>query len=227
MKVSERQEARRLRRDQGLSLKDIAHRLGVAKSSVSRWVRDIELTPEQRRRLEEQNGMYARQLLAHAVWSEQHRARRRTAQSDGRLAARRGDPFHAAACMLYWAEGGKGRNQVRLSTADPEVVRFFVRFLRRQFAVDDAEVRITCHLFADHVERREEIEEFWLRMLELPPTSLCKSVVNVYSKYSQKKRKNRLPYGTCRVVVSRTTIVQHIYGAIQEYAGFDRPEWLG
>jgi hypothetical protein len=35
-----------------------------------------------------------------------------------------------------------------------------------------------------------------------------------------------LPYGTCRIVVSRTRVVQSIYGAIQEYAGFDRPAWL-
>ncbi len=56
---------------------------------------------------------------------------------------------------------------------------------------------------------------------------LTKSTVNVYSKYSQKKRTNKLPYGTCRLSVHSTAIVQHIYGAIQEYAGFDRPEWLG
>jgi hypothetical protein len=28
------------------------------------------------------------------------------------------------------------------------------------------------------------------------------------------------------VTICRTAIVQHIYGAIQEYAGFERPEWL-
>jgi hypothetical protein len=60
----------------------------------------------------------------------------------------------------------------------------------------------------------------------VPASALCKSIVNVYSKYSQKKRKNVLPYGTCRVVVHQTRIAQHIYGAIQEYGGFDRPEWL-
>ena len=49
----------------------------------------------------------------------------------------------------------------------------------------------------------------------------------VYSKYSQKKRKGRLPYGTVRVVVHTTALVQSIYGAIQEYGGFERPEWLG
>jgi hypothetical protein len=32
-----------------------------------------------------------------------------------------------------------------------------------------------------------------------------------------------LPYGTCRVSVHRTRIVQMLYGAIQEVAGFERP----
>jgi hypothetical protein len=128
--------------------------------------------------------------------------------------------------MLYWAEGGKTRNQVRITNSDPEVLRFFLRFLRTYFSVADEKVRITCHLFADHLSRQFEIEQFWLDELELPRASLGKSVVNVYSKYSKKKRQNRLPYGTCRLVVSRTAIVQHIFGAIQEYGGFDRPEWL-
>jgi hypothetical protein len=42
----------------------------------------------------------------------------------------------------------------------------------------------------------------------------------------QKKRLNRLPYGTCKLIVSSTEIAQEIYGAIQELAGFNRPEWL-
>jgi hypothetical protein len=62
--------------------------------------------------------------------------------------------------------------------------------------------------------------------LGLPSSSLCQSTVNVYSKYSKKKRINKLPYGTCRVVVSRTRIVQSIFGAIQEYVGFERSAWL-
>jgi hypothetical protein len=80
--------------------------------------------------------------------------------------------------------------------------------------------------FADHVERQHEIEKFWLDVLGLPESSLCKSVVNVYSRHSKRKRLNMLPYGTCRVVVSRTAITQHVFGAIQEYGGFDRPDWL-
>jgi hypothetical protein len=61
----------------------------------------------------------------------------------------------------------------------------------------------------------------------LPRSCLRKSIVNVYSKYSQKKRCNKLPYGTCKVAYCDTAVAHSIYGAIQEYAGFDRPEWLG
>ena len=45
-------EARRLCRKKGLSIKEIAERVGAGKSTVSLWCRDIELTPFQIKRLE-------------------------------------------------------------------------------------------------------------------------------------------------------------------------------
>ena len=107
------------------------------------------------------------------------------------------------------------------------MIRFFGDFLRRSYAVDDADVRIRCNLFADHLDRQHAIEQFWLDVLGLPRSCLRGSHVNVYSKRSQKKRRNRLPYGTCALAVHRTRVVQSIYGGIQEYHGFERPEWLG
>lgn len=83
------------------------------------------------------------------------------------------------------------------------------------------------NLFADHVARQHEIEQFWLDELDLPRDRLCTSVVNVYSKYSQKKRRGMLPYGTTRVTVHSVRVIQQIFGAIQEYGAFERPEWLG
>jgi transcriptional regulator with XRE-family HTH domain len=226
MKTKERELARALRRDEGRSLRDIAELLGVAKSSVSLWVRDIELTPAQHEALRARNVIYDRQRLAHKIWSGQCRERRLIWQAEGRELAHAGDSSFAAGCMLYWAEGGKSRNVVKLTNSDPEVLRFFAEFLRRHFEVPDEQMAVTCNLFADHLVRQRELEQFWLDTLRLPLSCLRKSTVNVYSKYSQKKRQNKLPYGTCRVSVYRTRIVQTIYGAIQEYGGFDRPEWL-
>jgi hypothetical protein len=172
------------------------------------------------------NPAYNRQLSGTAKQAANRRAERIAYQDDGRRLALQEEGCHVAGCMLYWAEGEKDRNAVRFSNSDPEMVRFFVSFLKRYFDLRDEEIRITCYLFADHVQRQREIEHFWLDVAQLSTQSLCKSYVNVYSKYSQKKRVNKLPYGTVRVTVTRTRVIQSIYGSIQEYAGFDREAWL-
>jgi len=128
--------------------------------------------------------------------------------------------------MLYRAEGDKRRNAVALANSDASLLAFFAAFLRLHFCVEDAAFRVYCNLFADHAGRQEEIERFWLTTLELPSSCLRKSTINTYSKYSAKKRTNTLPYGTCKLVVHRSRIVQTICGSIQEYGGFERPEWL-
>lgn len=228
MKTAEREQARELRRERGLAVKEIARLVGVAPSSVSVWVRDVPLTLEQREVLRQMNPAYNRQLRGATRNAERGRARRREYQDEGRALARTCNALHIAGAMLYWAEGDKGsKNTARLSNSDPDLLRLYVEFLRTHFEVPNEKLRVTCHLFADHLERQLEIEQFWLDLLDLPRTSLCRSHVNVYSKYSQKKRQNKLPYGTTRVCVNSTQVVQSIYGSIQEYGRFERPEWLG
>jgi transcriptional regulator with XRE-family HTH domain len=224
VKTEQRELARLLRQTEGASIKEIARRVGAAQSSISRWVRDVELSDEQRAALVRRS--YEGHIKGRTMNSDLRRSARRLAQEGGREQARAKDPFHFAGCMLYWAEGAKSRNQMRFSNSDPEMVRFFVHFLRTYFNLRDTDIRMTCNLFADHLARQREIEQFWLETAGLPPDCLCKSTVNTYSKYSKKKRCNRLPYGTARVTVSRTRVVQSIYGSIQEYAGFERPAWL-
>ena len=226
MKTRERELARQLRREEGASIKDIALRVGVSQSSVSLWVRDIELTPKQHAALAARNVAYNRQMSGTWKQAARRRDERIEYQEHGRAIARFGDPSFAAGCMLYWAEGARDRNSVKFTNSDPEMVRFFVRFLRERFDVGPEVISVTCNLFADHCERQREIEEFWLDVAGLPASCLRKSSVNVYSKYSQKKRRNKLPYGTCRISVSRTWIVQAIYGGIQEIGGFTRDAWL-
>ena len=223
MKTEARDEARRLRLE-GASITEIEHALGVARSSVSRWVRDVELGPEAHARLIE------RVRLGPIVAGERKAAVARTIrqsyQDEGRRLAQERDATYAAGCMLYWAEGAKGRNAVQLVNSDPELVACFTAFLRQHFDVKAKRMTLKCNLFADHLVRQHEIEDFWLDRLELGRDSLRRSTVNTYSKYSQKKRKNKLPYGTATIRVHSTRIVQTIYGSIQELGGFDRPEWL-
>jgi hypothetical protein len=223
VKPEARDEARRLRFE-GASINEIEKTLGVARSSVSRWVSDIELSTEQRAELTRRSG--AGRLAGAAVNAERARSRRVGWQEDGRRLAREADPSYVGGCMLYWAEGSKSRSTVEITNADVELIRTFAAFLRQHFDVPADAMRLQCNLFADHAERQLEIERYWLEATGLPASSLRRSAVNRYSKHSMKKRTNRLPYGTARLVVCSTQILQTIYGSIQEIGGFDRPEWL-
>jgi transcriptional regulator with XRE-family HTH domain len=226
MKTAEREQARILRRERGESIREIAAALGVSKSSVSGWVHDIVLTPEQLDALRLRNPALNGQLVGVRVRAARAREQRLRAQDEGRHAARRGEPLHAAGCMLFWAEGSRDRNAVKFSNSDPAMMAFFIRFLRRYFDIAEDRFRVWCNLHADHLQRQREVEDFWLETMGLPRSCLTKSTVNVYSRATRRKRTNMLPYGTCRLTVHDTAVVQHIYGAIQEYASFEREEWL-
>ena len=225
MKLMEQQEARRMRRDEGLSLNEIAARLQVSKSSVSLWARDIVLTEPQIAQLTAQNPLYNGQMRSSQLSKIRSRAVRTGYQEAGRSRARQGDSLHMAGCMLYWAEGSKGRCDVAFTNSDPEMVAFFVHFLERCYGVQKHEIAVYVNCFDDQ-EAVDVIEDFWLDRLELPRTQIRKTTLNYFSSYSQKKRVGNLKHGTCRVVVHRTEIVQNIYGAIQEYAGFRCEKWL-
>lgn len=72
----------------------------------------------------------------------------------------------------------------------------------------------------------DEINKFWCETLELPLSCLRKPMINKYSKISKKTKKGKLPYGTCKIRIGSTEIVNRIYGAIGKYASFKIEEFI-
>lgn len=214
-----------MRRDEGRSVREIATLLGVSVSSVSRWTADITLSPGFIESLRRRNPAVNGCLTGTREQSTAKRAIRMEAQRRGRELARQPTRLHLAGCMLYWAEGSKDRNSVKLTNSDPDLVALFVSFLRACYDVRPERItlRVNCHL--NNGLDLAEIEAWWLGRLDLPLASLRKSIVNRPSSASRWHR-NILVYGTVSVSVHSTAIVQSIYGAIQQYAGIERPAWV-
>ena len=227
-KPAERAEARRLRRDEGVPIKRIATRLGVSPSSVFHWTRDIQLDPDQiDRNLYGPTGPQNPEQIAKrmAAWAALNRERRLRYQEAGRARARAGGaPIHLAGCMLYWAEGAKNRNQLKLANSDPNMVRFFCEFLRECFDGPRTSPYGSTSISLTGCDRGDRDP-----LARTPPTPricLRKHTINHKPTSSSGRKRNKLPYGVCTLAVNKTAVVQHVYGAIQEYAGFDEPRWL-
>jgi len=227
-KPAARAAARELRRS-GASYKKIAAELGISPSSAFHWTRDIELTQEQID-FNEGRGIKADSEVVNRrarTWVKKNRDRRRAAQEEGRRLALEGDALHKAGCMLYWAEGAKDKNQLAFANSDVNMVRFFADFLRKSLSVPDEDFVVRLNVYLDNGLSLVAVEEYWLEALELPPTCLRTHQLNHFPTSSSGRKRN-LPYGVCTLKVKRsTTVVQHIFGAIQEYGGFEEPKWLG
>jgi len=223
--VELRQKARKLRFE-GHSLGDIAAQVGVVKSTVSYWVRDIELHDSQILALNEAKRAQLRgQNRGAKANRDKFRAIRQTYQDAGRLRARENPtPLHLMGCMLYWAEGAKGRTEVAFVNSDPEMMLIFCRFLKEELNMPDERLVLQVTSHSLDVEVNEKQNQYWRNFLSLPQSCLRKTV---YKEGNPKARHRILENGICRVAVHRSEILQHIYGAIQEYIGVDKPEWLG
>jgi hypothetical protein len=138
-KLAERQQARLLR-GTGLPLAEIAARLGVSKSSVSLWVRDVEfesLPRVTRGRRREPNALQRRRQAEIDRLLAEGRAR------IGRLSERE---FLVAGVALYAGEGSKGDGSVVFANSDPRMVVFFCSWLRYFFQIDESRLRVRLYL---------------------------------------------------------------------------------
>ena len=137
-KIKEQEQARALRA-RNRTLADIARTLGVSKSSVSLWVRDVPFTPTLRLR-----GPHRRPHPAHEAKLRQIEELNR--EGTTRLGVLTDEALFAAGIALYAGEGSKTDGEVRFSNSDPKMVRLFCTWFRRFFNVDETRMRGRLYL---------------------------------------------------------------------------------
>ena len=164
-------EARRLR-FKGKSIKKIAQKLGVSSSTVSLWCRDIELTKKQIKILERnardpyygRRGLYLKRLK-HKTDQKIKKLESLGIKKIGKLTRRE---LFVTGASLYWAEGFKKDSQAGFASLDPEMVKFFINWLKTCFGYENEDLifRVTANI--SHKDRIKDIEEYWSRLLEIP-----------------------------------------------------------
>lgn len=164
-KLETQDKARRMRAE-GRTLQDIAEALGVAKSSVSLWVRDVPFTPSPRRTGAERKAHP--QHLAKLAEIEEL-----SAQAVEALGTLSNQAFLAAGAALYAGEGSKSDGKVNLTNTNPELVSFFCAWLRRFFDVDESRLRVTLYLHEGL--DLDAAEHFWSGVTGIPRTQFLKA----------------------------------------------------
>jgi transcriptional regulator with XRE-family HTH domain len=146
-KLAERERARELRA-RAWTLNEIVAELGVSRSSVSVWVRDVafdEAVRAERAGVNRNRGARNRRpgRLAQRKQAEIERLLAEGRDRIGQLSDR---DLLIAGTALYAGEGGKTDGEVRFSNSDPRMVALFCRWLRHFFDVDESRLRVRLYL---------------------------------------------------------------------------------
>lgn len=209
-RIRERSQARFLRA-RGASYTEIARMLKTAQATATRWVSDIDLTEEQRA------GIVLRSYRLLPL-------RKRLAyQMEGRAKTREGDLLHLLGCMLYWGEGSKSGGCFCFVNSDPNMMASMVAFLKAYWPESVGKMTLSLAYYTNCGLSEEQIVAHWLGVTGVLPERVRKHQVDKSPKSSKGKRRGKLPYGTCTVRICDIRILEHIRGAIAEYARLADP----
>lgn len=201
-KVAEQQRARELRAD-AWTLAEIAAELGVAKSSVSLWVRDIDFTPKPRNRGHRSMKPHPMHV---AKLAEIERCRQEGIERIGTLSERE---FLVLGLALYAGEGGKTNGEIRFANSDPRMIVTFATWLRHFFEIDESRLRMRLYLHADLDV--ESAIAYWSALVEVPATQFAKPYRAVAD---ATLRRNRHIHGCPAISYCSTAIHRRVMGMI-------------
>lgn len=218
MKLSEKQRAISLR-EEGNTYSEILAKVPVAKSTLSEWLKSVQLATPQKQRLTEKRKNAAlrgaRARHQHRI-SEIHTFESNALAEIDNLSSRE---LWLIGTALYWAEGSKQHPHspstgVMFSNSDSRMIQIFLLWLK-QIGVPTSAVHFELYV---HETRSSEVRSFkhwWSQQLNVSPEVFDK----VYFKKGnpKTKRKNILDsyHGLIRVkVASSTTLNRKINGWI-------------
>lgn len=196
-----------LMRLDGRSHREIAKVLGVSRSTVSVWLRDVILTDAQRASLmarQVDSGKRRAATIKAQRATERERIQREARGQVGDLAQ---SELFVAGVVAYWAEGAKAKawrpgGQVSFTNSDPTMIRLFLAWLRLIGVERD---RVTFRLHIHESADPLAAAEFWAKEVTSPMSAFRKTVLKRHNPQTSRRNTGESYRGCLIVRVRRST----------------------
>ncbi|MCX6760331.1 MAG: helix-turn-helix domain-containing protein [Candidatus Nealsonbacteria bacterium] len=206
-------------RQKGESIKEIAKKIKISKSTVSYWCRDVKLSLGQIQELHDRmiSGGYKGRMIGARMQYENrlkriNEARKGGIKKIGKLSKR---DLLIAAVALYWGEGGKKHRALSICNSDPKMVRFIVKMLKKVWGIKTNRFSPFIGINKIHRKRENEIKDYWSRITKIPKEQFNKTI---FIKAKNKKNYSNFPvyYGTLTIRVKKASDIYYkIIGLIE------------
>jgi len=203
-------------RKKGLSYSEIRKQVDISKDSLSRWCRDIILSPTQLERLihkklegSEKGRLVGSKILQNRRIKETQELLEQGKKEVGNLNKR--ERF-LVGIALYAGEGTKTDRKVSFANSDPLLIKFMASWFREFCNIEESSFRGALWI---HENRNENLaKEYWSEITNIPIEHFHKSYIAENKSSSRKIRKHIHKYGIFRVGFSNSKVHRKIMGWI-------------
>jgi len=215
-KFREKIKAQKLRR-RGQSIKEIAKKLKISKSTVSIWCRGIQLTEEQIARLDKRRlkGGYKGRLKGARIQRERYLKKVDELKKQGlkqiqNLSKR---DLLITGIGLYWGEGSKKGSMVRFHNSDPQIICFMIKWFKEILHIPTEKFAMFININEIHKNRLDKVKKYWSRLTEVPlkqfrkPTLIKAKNKKIYANFQEH-------FGTLTIRITKSS---NLFYKIQGY----------
>lgn len=195
LKLAIKERALSLRK-QGKTYSEIQKFIGpLAKSTLSNWLKPVELTFDQKDRIQKKmadRGAIGRQK---GGWKNHQKRQERIAkiqlEAQKEFPSLSKNPFFMTGLALYLAEGSKKSERFEFMNSDPFLVKIMMKWLNKFHGLPNAEVG--ARLYAHKLYAHKEYEKFWSSFLNINLSQFHKTIY----KFTPHKNKKNAGYKGC------------------------------
>lgn len=208
-------------RQRGWSYTEILEKVSVAKSTLSLWLRSVNLSKRQKQRITQKKLTSAHRgglirktqrltLTKHIVGVAR--------ESVGKISKRE---LWLIGIALYWAEGAKEKEHhpgsgVRFSNSDPKMVKIFLCWLEEVGKISREDIKFSLFVHENHKDRIPEIKSFWSKQIAFPESAIAHVYLKKHNPKTIRRNVGQTYQGLVQVNVrSSSTLNRKIAGWIE------------
>jgi hypothetical protein len=218
-KIILREEAIKLR-SKGFTYGQIRRKLGVAKSTLSGWLKNFPLSETQQEKLS-QNKKHSRDVARekYIITRKNQRLNKLkniyNEQVERLLPLSEKELFLAGA-FLYWGEGAKRHGIISISNTDPRVIKFALYWMVKVLKIPKDKIRVGLHLYKD-MNVKQSID-YWSKTLSIPTGQFNRP-------YIKKTNRQGLTYksfghGTCLLYHGSVVLSEKVAMSVKALSDF-------
>ncbi|PIZ00855.1 hypothetical protein COY62_00860 [bacterium (Candidatus Howlettbacteria) CG_4_10_14_0_8_um_filter_40_9] len=194
-RITLKEEATNLR-EKGYSYNMISEKLGLSKSTLSDWLKEIPFSPNKEVLKRVKMGQMKSAISKQNKRIAQIKEKKEEAKIEiGRLSIR---DLLILGVGIYLGEGTKLNESIRIINSDPDIIRLSVWWFREICKLKNENINPCVHIYPDIDQK--QAESYWSKIIGVPVSNFGKTQIDKRIGKSGKKNR-KLLFGTVHLYI--------------------------